>query len=107
MEGPPTPAQSGELRHRASEGSYENGVVWTERDGCNADVYVLARNDVFGEQADHRDQAQWRFYVVLEGALPAKQKIGIAALRVAPVSFEHLAQEVSRVFASRTALCAR
>jgi hypothetical protein len=41
-----------------------DGSAWTARAGRNADIYVFARNEVVGEQADHRDPAQWRFYVV-------------------------------------------
>jgi hypothetical protein len=73
------------------------GSVWTARIGRNADIYVFARNDVVGDQADHRDPAQWRFYVVPAHDLPATKTVGIAVLRVVPVSFEQLEQEVRRV----------
>jgi hypothetical protein len=76
-----------------------DGSVWTAKTGRNADVYVFARNDVVGEQADHRDPAQWRFYVVPACDLPTTKTIGIAAIRVAPVSFVQLEQEVRRITA--------
>jgi hypothetical protein len=73
--------------------------AWTTKIGRNADVYIFARNDVVGEQADHRDPAQWRFYVVPAGDLPPTKTIGLAAIRVVPVRFLQLEQEVRRVTA--------
>ena len=57
----------------------------------------FARNEVVGEQADHRDTTQWRFHVVPARDLPATKTIGMTAIRVALVSFEQLEQEVQRV----------
>jgi hypothetical protein len=74
-----------------------DGTLWTARVGRNADVYIFAHNEVVGEMADHRDPAQWRFYVVSADDLPTTKTIGIAAIRAAPVSFVQLEQEVRRV----------
>ena len=57
------------------------GAPWVAGTGRPADIYVFAWHGEVGQHADHRDAAQWRFFVLAERALPARQKtIGLGKL---------------------------
>lgn len=80
-------------------GYWTEGINWVAVPGRNADIYVLALHGVTDETADHRDPAQWLFYVVASADLPAQKTIGHSSLErlAVPVSFEDLAKEVASV----------
>ena len=52
----------------------EGGSRWTAGVGRNADLYVFAWNGTYGHDTDHRNPAQWEFFVVPASALPSTQK---------------------------------
>lgn len=54
---------------------------WVAAPGRNADIYVLALHDVVDDLADHRDPAQWRFFVIPSHKLPSTKRIGLAGAR--------------------------
>ena len=59
----------------------KDGGAWVANPSRPADVYVFAWHGEVDEHADHRDDAQWRFFVVAESCLPAGQKsIGLRRL---------------------------
>jgi len=68
---------------RPRTGHWENGNRWIEHEGRkrNAEIYVFAHHPVDNERADHRDPAQWRFYVVPEFRLPPDQADDFAGER--------------------------
>lgn len=67
--------------------------------GRAAQIYVFAHHPQVDDDADHRDPAQWQFYVVPASALPDSQRISLSSLaRLAePVQFERLAEAVGAV----------
>ena len=57
----------------------KDGGPWVTDWARQADVYVFAWHGETDEHADHRDVAQWRFFVVAERLLPAEQNsIGLS-----------------------------
>lgn len=70
----------------------EGGFEYVELDGRRpADLFIFAWHPVEAlEQADHRDPAQWQFFVVPEDQLPPQQKtIGLGGVqRLAEPSLE-------------------
>jgi hypothetical protein len=80
-------------------GYWEEGTRWIAQRGRNADIYVFALHDVADETADHRRSDQWKFYVVAASALPATQRLGLAAaeLLTKPVPFDQLSARVERI----------
>ncbi|WP_172125283.1 hypothetical protein [Devosia sp. 919] len=87
----------------ARTGFWENGTDWTERAGRNADVYVLGLHDLVDDNADHRDPAQWQFFVLSEHRLPSTKRLGLAtAMRlVQPVGCSDLAGAVRKALSER------
>jgi hypothetical protein len=58
------------------------GETWVERAGRNAETYVFAYHPVMTADADHREPAQWLFYVVPERRLPMGQRtIALSQIR--------------------------
>ncbi len=51
-----------------------DGGTWVKDQGRPADVHVFAWHGETDEHADHRDAAQWRFFVVAKRCLPSGQK---------------------------------
>ncbi len=76
----------------ASRKGFYDGKVWTEVVGRNADIYVFAFHPVTGATADHRNPAQWRFYVVPTSRLPDMKRIGLTAIAqlASPVDYTEL-----------------
>jgi hypothetical protein len=65
-----------------------------------ADIYILACHPIPGLSADHRNPAQWEFYVVPSDALPRdKKQISLSNVRklTDPVGIEGLAASVHKV----------
>jgi hypothetical protein len=60
------------------KGYYEGGWRYVELNGRRAaDLFIFA----WHESDDHRDAAQWIFFVVPEAKLPSRKKIGLSSLR--------------------------
>jgi hypothetical protein len=64
----------------AERAGYYEGSVWTAHKGRNADIYVFGFHPRDDETADHRDAAQWVFYVVPVSKLPLTKPISLSAL---------------------------
>jgi hypothetical protein len=76
------------------------GANWIARTGRNADIYVLAHHPLTGAAADHREPAQWHFYVVPTHELPATSKsISLSGVRALAevVDYDGLAERVEAV----------
>lgn len=76
---------------------YWEGLNWIPDPGRRAHIYVLAFHSFTNETADHRDPAQWRFYVVRSADLPNARTISLGPLgRLSePCSFAELGKRVS------------
>lgn len=83
----------------ARTGYWESGTEWIAKEGRPAHLYVFAHHGVFGDHADHRDPAQWEFYVVPTSALPDVKQISLSRIRPmsAGVSMANLAATVRKV----------
>jgi len=83
----------------ARTGYWESGTEWIGKAGRPAHLYVFAHHGVFGDHADHRDPAQWEFYVVPTSALPDVKQISLSRIRPmsAGVSMANLAATVRKV----------
>jgi len=80
----------------------EGGSKWTPMPGRCAALYVFAWNPVTGCATDHRDPAQWQFYVVAATTLPEGQRtIGLARIKAltTPVALPELSATVEHVTA--------
>jgi hypothetical protein len=80
----------------------EGGSKWTAAPGRCAQIYVFAWNPTTGEETDHRDPAQWQFYVSPASRLPEGQRtISIAGIQrlAAAVPLDRLCETVERVLA--------
>lgn len=82
---------------------YWESETYVARPGRNAEIYVLAWHPIADrEQADHRDPAQWQFFVVQADALPPVRTLsmaGVAALAT-PVRVGQLASTVSNTLSN-------
>lgn len=56
-------------------GRWKDGATWIPGIGRNADIYVFGYHPVVDATADHRDPAQWQFYVVATSNLPNTQRL--------------------------------
>lgn len=76
-------------------GRYE-GPTWIPEPGRNAEIFIFAWHPVTDATADHRDPAQWLFFVVAERVLPTQKTISLSALRplTDPVPFADLRRQV-------------
>lgn len=81
----------------AERKGYWEGLTWVPESGRRAHIYVLAHHTVIDESADHRDPAQWTFYVVRSADLPPVKTISLGALRriSTPCGFAELSQRVT------------
>lgn len=92
----------------AERTSLAEGSQRRERRGRPADVYVFAWNGAYGEATDHRNPAQWRFYVIPAAHLPAHKTISLARVEAVaeaekpggPVAIEALMTRVSDALAN-------
>jgi hypothetical protein len=80
-------------------GHWLNGITWVPAPGRNADLYILALHPVTNETADHRDPAQWLFFVVPTAYLPETKRIGLRAVEqlASAVSVEQLPNRVDEI----------
>jgi hypothetical protein len=65
----------------ASRSGRWEGALWIEESGRRAQIYVFAHHPVADDSADHRDPAQWRFYVVRAADLPVSKTLGMSSVR--------------------------
>lgn len=54
---------------------------WVGEYGRAAHLYVFAHHPTFDDTADHRDPAQWLFYVVPTAALPDVKQIALGTIK--------------------------
>ena len=89
----PPPRPRFAIAHQTAR--YE-GPTWITETSRNAELFVFGWHPVTDPTADHRDPAQWQFYVVPETALPQQKSISLAALQrmASAVSCENLAEAV-------------
>jgi hypothetical protein len=85
-----------DIAHR--QGRYE-GANWIAEAGRFAHIYVFSHHPILGDGADHRDPAQWRFYVVPTIALPLARSLSLARLGTLarPCRIEDLAERVEEL----------
>lgn len=76
-----------------------DGLKWVPSAGRNAEIYVFAHHPVADHSADHRDPAQWDFYVVGADCLPATRKISLAGVRARarPIGYDGIAAAVDEI----------
>jgi hypothetical protein len=79
-------------------GYWEDGIRWIPQIGRNADIYVLALHEATDQSADHRDPAQWTFFVLPTSMLPPTQRLSLSRARTMtePKAVHHLADAVER-----------
>lgn len=79
----------------ARTGRWE-GAVWVDAPGRAADIYIFAHHPVADKTADHRDAAQWHFYIVRTVLLPSTKRISLTQVKaiVGLVRFERLSEAV-------------
>lgn len=77
------------------KGRWETGK-WVAEPGRAASIYVFAHHPLVGNEADHRDPAQWVFHPVLAANLPATKRLSLTATRrlTPPVAHRDLARRV-------------
>lgn len=82
----------------AERKGYWDGLTWVPEPGRRAHIYVLAHHTIIDESADHRDPAQWTFYVVRATDLPPVKTISLGSLRrlATPCSFDALKDAVAK-----------
>lgn len=56
--------------------------TWVEAPGRNADIYVLGLHDDIGDAADHREPAQWIFFVIPAHRLPTTKRLSLPTARL-------------------------
>jgi hypothetical protein len=83
---------------RERTGRWEGAKFFAEP-GRAAHIYVFAYHGVQDETADHRDPAQWLFYVVSTARLPPSKRISLLAVQRlhGGVPFADLLSEVEDV----------
>ena len=81
---------------RTRTGRWE-GSKWIAEPGRAAHLYVFAYHDVRDETADHRDPAQWTFFVVPTLQLPLTGRIALGAVRklAKPINISELFRNVT------------
>ena len=99
LEDSPPPRPRFSIAHKT--GRYE-GQAWIAELSRNADIFIFGWHSVTDATADHRDPAQWLFFVVPEPALPSQKSISLAALQgmAAPVGVDDLATALRERLAS-------
>jgi hypothetical protein len=83
------PASKSSFDIAARIGRYD-GKVWIPEPGRAAHIYVFAHHPRIDPQADHRDPAQWDFYVVPTARLPDTRTISLTNVQrfVQPVGID-------------------
>ncbi|QZP07220.1 hypothetical protein [Caenibius sp. WL] len=86
----------------ARTGHWESGTQWIAQVGRPAHIYIFAHHGIYADHADHRDPAQWAFYVVATRDLPDLKQAALSTISrfTTPVPVTALADKV-RVTASQ------
>ncbi len=86
---------------RARTGRHEEDG-WHASPGRSAHIYVFAHHFVHGDDADHRDPAQWKFFVLPTTILPDAATIGLRSIEALSSScnFSELPNTVARTVAT-------
>lgn len=86
-------------------GEWEDGITWKPGTARNADVYLLCHHPLVSAETDHRNAAQWRFYVVPETRLPKQKTISLSGVErlVAPITWSSLRESLEGLARTRTA----
>jgi len=81
------------------QGYWNTQGQWVPEPGRQAQIYILAHHPIADDSADHRDPAQWDFYVIATSALPATRRISLTSLRrlAEPCSYAALRSRVDAV----------
>ena len=79
----------------------ERGARWVSKPGRQADLYIFAWHPITDpEKVDHRDPAQWLFYVVPTAELPAEQNTirqSVVARRWPKRGFSELRKAINQI----------
>lgn len=98
------PRNPGQRRFDAAlrQGRWE-GSVWLNEPGRHAHLYLFADHPITDDTADHRDPAQWLFYLVAASALPSAKTVSLnrVALLAAPSRYDELAVFVEKLRLNR------
>ena len=71
------------------KGYWDYESRWHDGKARYADIYLFAwHGELDRKVADHRDPAQWRFFVVPEHKLPAQKSISLNSLKKNPATIE-------------------
>lgn len=65
-----------------------DGKQWVPSSGRNAEIYVFAHHPIVDATADHRNPAQWVFYVVLASTLPSTARISLVGVQARALAIE-------------------
>jgi hypothetical protein len=70
---------------------------WVDEPGRAAQLYIFAHHAIFDDSADHRNPAQWQFYVVPTNALPDVKQIALSTIKTLsdPVTIDLVADAVA------------
>lgn len=80
-----------------------DGADWLPEPGRAADIYIFAHHPISDSTADHRDPAQWDFYVVRSTELPETRRLSLLAAR--RLSGSHRFFELLQAVESESRLC--
>ncbi len=64
----------------ARTGHWQAGTQWIAEAGRPAHLYVFAHHGIYADHADHRDPAQWEFYVVDTRDLPDIKQAALSTI---------------------------
>lgn len=83
----------------ASRSGRNEAHGWVEEYGRAAHLYVFAHHPSFDDSADHRDPAQWQFYVAPTTSLPEVKQIALGTIKTLAetVPISKLAETVAAV----------
>lgn len=96
QDGAPHPRPTFSIAHKT--GRWE-GARWVEERSRNAELFIFAWHPVDGDRADHREPAQWLFYVMAEPNLPDRASLSLTTLSklTRPVGIGELAERTRAV----------
>lgn len=75
------------------------GADWIEETGRAAHLYIFAHHPVTDASADHRDPAQWQFYVIPTSALPQTKRLSLTKAKslTTAIGYTDLSSHVRQV----------
>lgn len=83
---------------RERTGHYDE-TAWIDAPGRQAHLYIFCLHERSDAGADHRNPAQWTFFVVPTSLLPPVKSVGIASVRrlASGVDFRNLGSQVDLI----------